>query len=85
MDIELWVAASRHTSLFPVLLSSPDLGCQIGCFGVAQQPHVTLVVAAVQSGYSTDREALSDTTIAAARHNADALTEGTGGIPIPCL
>lgn len=71
--------------MFPVLLPSPDLGCQVGCFGVARQPHMTVVVAAVQLGYSTDREALSDTTIAAARHNADALAEGTGGIPLQCL
>lgn len=27
------VAASRHTGLFPVLLSSPGSGCQVGCFG----------------------------------------------------
>lgn len=85
--LKFGVAANRHSSLFPVPLSSPGLGCQIGCFGVAWQPHMTLavVVAAVQSGYSTDREALSDTTIAAARHNTDALTEGTGGMPLLCL
>lgn len=85
---ELWIrfAASRHTqSLFPALLSWPGSGCQVGCFGAAKQPQMTLVMAAVQLGYSTDREALSDTTMGAACHNTDALTGGTAGMLLPCL
>lgn len=46
---------------------------------------MTLVMAAVQLGYSTDREALSDTTMGAACHNTDALTGGTAGMLLPCL
>lgn len=46
---------------------------------------MTLAMAAVQLGYFTDREALSDTTMGAACHNTDALTGGTAGMLLLCL
>lgn len=46
---------------------------------------MTLAMAAVQLGYFTDREALSDTTMGAACHNTDALTGGTAGMLLPCF
>lgn len=46
---------------------------------------MTLAMAAVQLGYSTESEALSDTTMWAARHNTDALTGGTAGMLFLCL
>lgn len=35
----------------------------MGCFGAAVRPQMTPTVAAVQLGYSTESEALSDTTM----------------------
>lgn len=46
---------------------------------------MTLSMAAVQLGYSTESEALSDTTMWAARLNTDALTGGTAGMLLLCL
>lgn len=80
--------ADTHThtqSLFPALLSWLGSGCQVCCFGAAQRPRMTLPMAAVQLGYSTESEALSDTTMRAARHNTDALTGGTAGMLLLCL
>lgn len=76
------VAASRRTQ---VCFLSCCQAVSSAVLVVARQPHMTLAVAAVQLGFSTDREALSDTTIASTCHNADALAEGTGGMPLPCL
>lgn len=50
-------------------------GCQIGCC-VVRQPWMTLTMAAVQLGYSTESEALSDTTMWAARHTIQMLWQG---------
>lgn len=78
-------------TLLPANTTSFFLPCyhvvdsQVGCCGAAQQPRLTLVMAAIQLGYSTDREVLSDKTMAAARHNTCALTEGIDGMLLPCL
>lgn len=79
VDAELWSRCQQtHTFVSRPAVSSAVLVA-------ARRPRTTPPVAAVQLGYSTDREALSDTTIASTRHNADALAEGTGGMPPPCL
>lgn len=74
---ELW-SRRRRTHKF---VSCPAVRSAV--LVVARQPRMTPAVAAVQLGYSTDREALSDTTIAPTRHNADALAEGAAGMPLP--
>lgn len=87
------LAAHTHTktthtytqSSLPALLSWPGPSFQVGCFGAAQWPRMTLAMGAVQLGYSTESEALSDTTMRAARHNTDALTGGTAGMLLLCL
>lgn len=76
---------SQIKCLFPALLSLLGRAVRSAVVVRPSGPEWPVVMAAVQLGYSTESEPLSDTTMWAARHNTDALTGGTAGMLPLCL